>query len=188
MRKTVPRPDELWVCHLGHVGYADGVAIQETLRERRVAGELPDTLLLLEHPPVYTRGRRSADGELALRRGLLPRTRHRRCADQPRRAHHLPRPRAARRLSDHARRRDRHVPAHDGGRDRCRARRSGHRRPRATAGRPGLHRRVGRGAQDRLDRRSRLARHLHARLRGQRRQRPAALLLGRRVRPAGRAR
>ena len=66
MRKTVPPPDELWVCHLGHVGYSDGVAIQETLRERRVAGELPDTLLLLEHPPVYTRGRRSADGELAL--------------------------------------------------------------------------------------------------------------------------
>jgi lipoyl(octanoyl) transferase len=62
MRNTVPSSHELWVCHLGHVPYYDGVAIQETLRERRLACELPDTLLLLEHPPVYTRGRR-ADAE-----------------------------------------------------------------------------------------------------------------------------
>jgi lipoyl(octanoyl) transferase len=40
--------------------------MQERVRARRIAGELPDTLLLLEHPRVYTRGRRSADGELAL--------------------------------------------------------------------------------------------------------------------------
>jgi lipoyl(octanoyl) transferase len=56
--------DELWVCPLGTVPYLDAVAIQEHVRERRQAGELPDTMLLLEHPPVYTRGRRSADGEL----------------------------------------------------------------------------------------------------------------------------
>ena len=58
--------DELWVCQLGTVPYREAVAIQEHVRERRLAGELPDTLLLLEHPPVYTRGRRSADGELPL--------------------------------------------------------------------------------------------------------------------------
>jgi len=57
-------PDELWVCHMGLVPYTDGLAIQETLCARRQAGEIPDTLLLLEHPPVYTRGRRSAAGEL----------------------------------------------------------------------------------------------------------------------------
>jgi len=57
--------DELWVCNLGTVPYLDGVAIQERVRARRQAGELPDTLLLLEHPPVYTRGRRSAAGELS---------------------------------------------------------------------------------------------------------------------------
>jgi lipoate-protein ligase B len=58
-------PDkELWVCHLGHVPYSDGVALQGTLRARRLAGELPDTLLLLEHPPVYTRGRRSGAQDL----------------------------------------------------------------------------------------------------------------------------
>jgi lipoyl(octanoyl) transferase len=58
--------DELWVCHLGVLPYTDGLAIQETLRTRRQAGELPDTLLLLEHPPVYTRGRRSEAEDLPL--------------------------------------------------------------------------------------------------------------------------
>jgi lipoyl(octanoyl) transferase len=58
-------PDkELWVCHLGHVPYSDGVALQGALRTRRQAGELPDTLLLLEHPPIYTRGRRSGAQDL----------------------------------------------------------------------------------------------------------------------------
>ncbi len=60
-----PRPaSELWVCHLGVVPYRDALAIQERIRARRQAGELPDTLLLLEHPPVYTRGRRSGDRDL----------------------------------------------------------------------------------------------------------------------------
>jgi lipoyl(octanoyl) transferase len=56
--------DELWVCHLGTVPYLDAVSLQEQVRERRQAEELPDTLLLLEHPPVYTHGRRSGAGEL----------------------------------------------------------------------------------------------------------------------------
>jgi len=36
------------------------------VQSRRQAEQIPDTLLLLEHPPVYTRGRRSQDGELPL--------------------------------------------------------------------------------------------------------------------------
>jgi lipoyl(octanoyl) transferase len=36
------------------------------LQTGRQAEEIPDTLLLLEHPPVYTRGRRARDGELPL--------------------------------------------------------------------------------------------------------------------------
>jgi len=56
--------DELWVCHLGTVPYLDAVAFQEHVRKQLQADELPDTLLLLEHPPVYTRGRRSGEGEL----------------------------------------------------------------------------------------------------------------------------
>ncbi len=57
---------DLWVCHLGLVPYSDGLALQETLRERRLAGAMPDTLLLLEHPPTYTRGRRSGAEDLPM--------------------------------------------------------------------------------------------------------------------------
>jgi len=59
-------PDELWVCQLGTVPWREALIMQEQIRARRQAGELPDTLLLLEHPPVYTRGRRSHPGELTL--------------------------------------------------------------------------------------------------------------------------
>jgi lipoyl(octanoyl) transferase len=57
---------ELWVCHLGRVEYAEANALQERVRAARQAGEVPDVLLLLEHPPVYTRGRRSEPGELPM--------------------------------------------------------------------------------------------------------------------------
>jgi lipoate-protein ligase B len=56
--------EELWTCHLGTVEYREAVALQERLRAQVQAGELPDLLLLLEHPPVYTLGRRSDPGEL----------------------------------------------------------------------------------------------------------------------------
>ncbi|MHB8532593.1 MAG: lipoyl(octanoyl) transferase LipB [Solirubrobacteraceae bacterium] len=55
---------EILVCHLGTVEYGTAVRVQEQLRSRRQAGELPDVLLLLEHPPVYTAGRRAGAGEL----------------------------------------------------------------------------------------------------------------------------
>jgi lipoyl(octanoyl) transferase len=64
--KTPSLASEIWVCHLGVVPYRDALAIQHAIRDRRQAGELPDTLLLLEHEPVYTRGRRSAEGDLPL--------------------------------------------------------------------------------------------------------------------------
>src|SRR3712207_4550062 len=57
---------ELWTCHLGRVEYRDAVALQHRLREARQAGAIPDVLLLLEHDPVYTRGRRSDPAELPM--------------------------------------------------------------------------------------------------------------------------
>jgi lipoyl(octanoyl) transferase len=57
---------ELWVCQLGTVPYEEGVALQQRLRERVQAGDLPDLLLQLEHPPVYTLGRRSEAQDLPL--------------------------------------------------------------------------------------------------------------------------
>lgn len=55
---------ELLVVRLGVVEYRAALALQEAVRARRQADELPDVLLLVEHPPVYTRGRRSRDGDL----------------------------------------------------------------------------------------------------------------------------
>jgi lipoyl(octanoyl) transferase len=59
-------PNDLWVCHLGLAHYRDALAVQERLRARRQADEIPDTLLLLEHPPVYTIGRRAGAAEMPL--------------------------------------------------------------------------------------------------------------------------
>jgi len=55
---------DLWVCQLGVVPYVTALAAQEHVRSLRQAGELPDALLLLEHPPVYTLGRRAGAEEL----------------------------------------------------------------------------------------------------------------------------
>ena len=60
------RADELWVCHLGRIGYAEGLELQERIRAARQRDEVPDVLLCLEHPPVYTRGRRAGAGELPM--------------------------------------------------------------------------------------------------------------------------
>jgi lipoyl(octanoyl) transferase len=59
-------PAEIWVCHLGVVEYREALDLQERLRAARQEGELPDVLLTLEHPPVYTRGRRSRTVELPM--------------------------------------------------------------------------------------------------------------------------
>jgi lipoyl(octanoyl) transferase len=56
----------LRVCHLGVVDYRAALELQARLREARQADVVPDTLLLLEHRPVYTRGRRSEPGELPM--------------------------------------------------------------------------------------------------------------------------
>jgi lipoyl(octanoyl) transferase len=58
--------DELWVARAGQIPYLEAVELQKRLRERRQAGEIPDALLLLEHPPVYTKGRRSERADLPM--------------------------------------------------------------------------------------------------------------------------
>ena len=46
----------LEVRRLGMISYAEGLEIQKGLVEQRKAGQIPDQLLLLEHPPVITLG------------------------------------------------------------------------------------------------------------------------------------
>ena len=50
-------PDSIDFQWLGRIDYADGLALQNDLVEKRHRGEIPDTVLLLEHEPVYTIGR-----------------------------------------------------------------------------------------------------------------------------------
>ena len=53
----------LEVLRLGLVGYEDAWAHQRDLHARVVEGTAPDTLLLLQHPPVYTAGKRTEPHE-----------------------------------------------------------------------------------------------------------------------------
>ena len=54
----------LEVRRLGCVRYAQAAALQTELHERRASGEITDTLLLLEHPHVYTIGRRGSASDV----------------------------------------------------------------------------------------------------------------------------
>ncbi len=58
--------NELWVCQLGVVEYREALALQRRVRLARQNELVPDVLLMLEHWPVYTRGRRSTPGELPM--------------------------------------------------------------------------------------------------------------------------
>ena len=178
---------ELWTVHLGVVEYREACALQERVRAARQADAIADTLLLLEHPPVYTRGRRSppassrwarsgtgcrgstsSTSTAAARSPITARasssaTRSCACADVVAYVRTMEQAIVAALVDE------------------------GVAGPRARPRRTRLHRRLDRRPQDRLDRRARLARGHDARLRGQRRQRPAALRVGRGVRAAGRA-
>jgi lipoyl(octanoyl) transferase len=57
---------EILVVRCGIVPYEEAREAQLRLQDARQRGEVPDVLLLLEHPPVYTRGRRSTADELPM--------------------------------------------------------------------------------------------------------------------------
>jgi lipoate-protein ligase B len=57
---------DLAVIQLGQVPYEEALELQLRLRTARQADDIGDTLLLLEHPPVYTRGRRTEAHDLPM--------------------------------------------------------------------------------------------------------------------------
>ena len=57
---------DLSVVQLGTLPYKEALELQLRVREARQADRIPDTLLLLEHPPVYTRGRRTEPHDLPM--------------------------------------------------------------------------------------------------------------------------
>jgi lipoyl(octanoyl) transferase len=58
--------NEILIVHCDLLPYEEGLRLQGELEARRQQGEIPDVLLLLEHPPVYTKGRRVTAAELPM--------------------------------------------------------------------------------------------------------------------------
>ena len=56
---------ELWTVPLGRLEYGEALELQRNIARDRIAGTIPqDVLLLLEHPPVVTLGRGSKEQNL----------------------------------------------------------------------------------------------------------------------------
>jgi lipoyl(octanoyl) transferase len=58
--------EEVWTVRLGLVPYEDARRLQRAVEAARVEDRIPDVLLLLEHPPTYTKGRRATPDELPM--------------------------------------------------------------------------------------------------------------------------
>lgn len=56
----------LHVLELGTIDYREAWELQQRLVDRRRDGLAPDTVILLEHPPVYTLGRRASTANVLL--------------------------------------------------------------------------------------------------------------------------
>lgn len=65
----MPKLDFQW---LGRIEYGEGLALQNQMVEQRLAGEISDTVLFLEHEPVYTIGRTRDRSSLKLPDDQLP--------------------------------------------------------------------------------------------------------------------
>src|SRR4029077_4265009 len=62
---SLAMPRTAWLLRpRGPIPYDAANAAMHLLAERRLAGAIPDTLILLEHPPVFTAGRRAKHDEL----------------------------------------------------------------------------------------------------------------------------
>lgn len=63
---------ELWVSELGRLPYGDALEIQRSVARDRIAGVIPeDVLLLVEHDPVVTLGRSAKSGHVTATPALL---------------------------------------------------------------------------------------------------------------------
>ena len=61
----------IWLVNLDTIPYADALALQHRLVDARKRGALNDTLLLLEHPAVFTLGRNAKDENILVSRDYL---------------------------------------------------------------------------------------------------------------------
>jgi lipoate-protein ligase B len=63
--------DELRIIDLGRRGYQETWDLQKSLHQQRVDGQIPDTLILVEHDPVMTMGKSGHDKNLLIPVKLL---------------------------------------------------------------------------------------------------------------------
>ena len=66
MSSTAPRLRTIELLRVGLLPYAEALALQRRLVAARSAGQAPDTLLLLEHPPTITLGVRANPAHVLL--------------------------------------------------------------------------------------------------------------------------
>ncbi len=57
---------EIWVVRAGTVPYEEARRAQKALEQARIDGRVADLVILLEHPPTYTKGRRTTADELPM--------------------------------------------------------------------------------------------------------------------------
>lgn len=55
--------DDIVVKELGEVDYTDTWHKQADMAAQRAEGQIPDTVLMLQHPPTYTAGKRTQDSD-----------------------------------------------------------------------------------------------------------------------------
>ena len=67
------RSHRLQVCDLGLISYAEALARQQELAQRRHEDRTGDTVLIVEHPPVITLGARASENRLLAEPGELER-------------------------------------------------------------------------------------------------------------------
>jgi lipoyl(octanoyl) transferase len=61
----------VWLVNLDRIPYAEALELQHKLVAARKTGTLNDTLLLLEHPPVFTLGRNAQDANILASKEFL---------------------------------------------------------------------------------------------------------------------
>lgn len=62
---------KLEILNLGNMKYKKAYELQLELIKKRAAGEIPDTLILVEHPPVFTIGSSGTEEHISVSRSFL---------------------------------------------------------------------------------------------------------------------
>lgn len=65
------RSDYCRVFNLGLIGYTEALHLQDSLVRERIAGNVPDTILLLQHPPTITIGASGGEENILTSRDIL---------------------------------------------------------------------------------------------------------------------